>query len=454
MAIKIDPGTLNVVLIGIGFLFLFSANNTAVSIEAMVVSSVNTEFGLDWEGNSWDAFSALSIYMLIFGIGNLIAPMMIEILGPKMSVLISGISIWASNLLFIIPFKSGLILNSLIGGFFGAIVWTGQGTILAVNSDASNITLNSSLFWIIYQLNRVIGNGFIMFEFDGVEVIETETRVKTFLLLMTCASFGLLSMSFIKDVKSKNEDAPVRKASPIQAMKSMATLAKSKEMMLISVMSFYLGIVIPYYSGIYGTAIGFTRELGTDRKKYSGEAGIIFGIGEIIGCCVLLGIPSKYSSQIYCKKIVMFIGYLFHMFSFVASYFNLPAHSSWGETDEAAIMHTSLGLALTVSFMLGVGDAFIQAQIWTLLSSYYKGQSSAAFAIFLLVECMSAAATFFYSNFVDMHGHSYILIITGTLGIIAILKAYSMMQQEKKEDEESNKKDVNFNLETYSSSVI
>lgn len=122
--------------------------------------------------------------------------------------------------------------------------------------------------------------------------------------------------------------------------------------------------------------------------------------------------------------------------------------------DESLIIFHSLGLALTVSFLLGVGDAFIQAQIWSLISSYFKDQSSAGFAIFLLVQCTASTATYFYSNFVDMHGHSYILIITGTIGITAILKAYSMMQEEKEKEKESDKKDVNFNLETYSSSPL
>lgn len=99
-----------------------------------------------------------------------------------------------------------------------SVAWTAQGTILAINSDEKNITLNSTLFWIIYQLNRVVGNAFVMFQFDDVEVIETDIRMKTFLILMACASFGLLSISFIKEVESKDEETPETKPSPIEAM--------------------------------------------------------------------------------------------------------------------------------------------------------------------------------------------------------------------------------------------
>ena len=57
----------------------------------------------------------------------------------------------------------------------------------------------------------------MIFKFEGVETIETENRVSIFLLLMACASFGLLSISFIKDPEVK-EESEAKKASPIEAM--------------------------------------------------------------------------------------------------------------------------------------------------------------------------------------------------------------------------------------------
>lgn len=41
--------------------------------------------------------------------------------------------------------------------------------------------------------------------------------------------------------------------------------------------SHFPGTVVSFYSGIYNSSIGFTKSLGIDRKKYSGESAILLG---------------------------------------------------------------------------------------------------------------------------------------------------------------------------------
>lgn len=44
-----------------------------------------------------------------------------------------------------------------------------------------------------------------------------------------------------------------------------------------------VGFELSFFSGVYGTGIGFTKRLGDDAAKYVGISGICIGIGEITG---------------------------------------------------------------------------------------------------------------------------------------------------------------------------
>lgn len=44
-----------------------------------------------------------------------------------------------------------------------------------------------------------------------------------------------------------------------------------------------VGFELSFFSGVYGTGIGFTKRLGNDAAKYVGISGICIGIGEITG---------------------------------------------------------------------------------------------------------------------------------------------------------------------------
>lgn len=47
--------------------------------------------------------------------------------------------------------------------------------------------------------------------------------------------------------------------------------------------SFFLGLELSFYSGVYGTCIGATRQFGESSKALIGISGIVLGFGEIVG---------------------------------------------------------------------------------------------------------------------------------------------------------------------------
>lgn len=50
------------------------------------------------------------------------------------------------------------------------------------------------------------------------------------------------------------------------------------------------GFEITFYSGVYGTSIGQTSQLGRHSIGYVGLTGILIGLGEIMGECSFVGL--------------------------------------------------------------------------------------------------------------------------------------------------------------------
>ena len=60
-------------------------------------------------------------------------------------------------------------------------------------------------------------------------------------------------------------------------------------------------------------------------------------------------------------------------------------------------------LAIACSFLLGFGDACFNTQIFSVLGSFFKDNSAAAFAIFKFVQSFAAAAAFFYAQHAPLY---------------------------------------------------
>lgn len=190
-----------------------------------------------------------------------------------------------------------------------------------------------------------------------------------------------------------------------------------------------VGIILSFYSGVYGAAIGYTSDFGVDSKKFIGISGILIGVGEIIGGA-LFGIFGKYTvnrqvsagsplSRCRGRTPVVALGYTIHMISFFLIFINLPADATHHATTDAPYIGTaSLALALACSFLLGFGDACYNTQIMTLLGTVYADNSAPAYAVFKFVQSLAAAVAFFYSSWINLHIQLLVLAIFASIGTL------------------------------------
>uniref|UniRef100_A0A673MPE2 UNC93-like protein MFSD11 n=1 Tax=Sinocyclocheilus rhinocerous TaxID=307959 RepID=A0A673MPE2_9TELE len=145
-----DVRTYNVVILGIGFLLIFTAFTTCGNIEVSCVS-----------------FSFLGIIYGVFSFCNVLAPTIVAIIGPQFTMFLSGVLYSGYIAVFIIPSTWSFYLTSVIIGIGAALLWTAQGHFLVENSDASTINRNTGLFWALLQCSMLFGNLYVYFDWKG-----------------------------------------------------------------------------------------------------------------------------------------------------------------------------------------------------------------------------------------------------------------------------------------------
>lgn len=180
-------------------------------------------------------------------------------------------------------------------------------------------------------------------------------------------------------------------------------------MMFLTVTFAYTGLMLTFWSGVYGASIGFTKQFGDDAKSLNGLHGIIVGLGEITGG-LAFGIFGKYLAR-FGRHFVVILGFIVHVGAGLIAFLDLPFDAPKGETNsESIIMPINPYLVIFGSYLLGLGDACYNTQIYSLIGSAFKDESASAFAIFKFFQSAFAAAAFFYSNQIDL---PYQLIVLG-----------------------------------------
>lgn len=178
--------------------------------------------------------------------------------------------------------------------------------------------------------------------------------------------------------------------------------------------------MLSFYSGVYSASVGFTLALGDNAKQLVGLSGICIGVGEILGG-VTFGLLGKKTNRIGRSNIVI-AAFLVHVLAILLALMNLPNEAPLGGTTDTSRINPPLEwIALFCAFLLGLGDACLNTQIYSLLGGDFASNSAAAFALFKFTQSVGATASFIYSSYVGLTTHITILLITGILGTIGFV---------------------------------
>ncbi|XP_067238800.1 UNC93-like protein MFSD11 [Chanodichthys erythropterus] len=423
---------LNVVVLGLGFMVMFTAFSTCGNIEQTVIKSFNsTEF-------HGSGYTSLAIIYTVFSASNLIAPSVIAVVGPQLSLFFSGIVYSAYIAVFIHPYTASFYTLSVLVGIAAAVLWTAQGNLLTINSKDSTIGRNSGIFWALMQFSLFFGNLYIYLAWHSKSHITDKDRQTVFITLTVISLVGNFLFFLIQrpdpepapsdasesllptDISDSTDVVPSQSlcSQALEAFKRSIQLAMTKEMLLLSIPFAYSGLELTFYSGVYGTCLGAMTQFGEGAKGLIGLSGILIGVGEILGGGVF-GIMDKCNR--FGRNPVVFLGLITHIVAFFLIFLNIandaPVAPEEG-TQMQAFIQPSVALALICSFLLGLGDSCFNTQLISIVGFLFRDDSAPAFAVFKFVQSITAAVAFFYSNYLLLQWQLLIMVLVGFLGTI------------------------------------
>uniref|UniRef100_A0A8C1SD07 UNC93-like protein MFSD11 n=1 Tax=Cyprinus carpio TaxID=7962 RepID=A0A8C1SD07_CYPCA len=375
----------------------------------------------------------MAIIYAVFSASNLIAPSVIAVIGPQLSLFFSGLVYSGYIAVFIHPYTSSFYTLSVLLGIAAAVLWTAQGNLLTINSKDSTIGRNSGIFWALMQFSLFFGNLYIFVAWRGKSHITDKDRQTVFITLTVISLVGNFLFFLIQ--RPDPEPAPTDASEsllpadisdsvsvvPSQSLCSQAFEAFSKclncngETMLLHVCP---GLELTFYSGVYGTCLGAMTQFGHDAKGLIGLSGILIGVGEILGGGVF-GILDKCNR--FGRNPVVFLGLVTHIVAFYLIFLNIASDAPVAPeegTQMQAFIQPSVTVALICSFLLGLGDSCFNTQLISIVGFLFRDDSASAFAVFKFVQSITAAVAFFYSNYLLLHWQLLIMVLMGFLGTI------------------------------------
>ncbi|XP_064171114.1 UNC93-like protein MFSD11 isoform X1 [Anguilla rostrata] len=452
-----DLRVFNVVILGIGFLLIFTAFTTCGNIEQTVIKSVENRTFIG------SGYHSLGIIYGVFSVSNLFAPTVVTVLGPQVTMFLSGVLYSGYIAVFILPAAWSLYLTSVLIGVGAAMLWTAQGHFLVQNSDADTINRNTGVFWGLLQCSMLFGNLYIYFDWNGITeitegnrkslfiallvlsvlchacvvVLSEGNRKSLFIALLVLSVLGTLCFLVLRrppvqeDILSEEEGQSLlsarviykqRAVSAVREARSdlgtMLRLLRSRTILLLSSCMAYSGLELSFYSGVYGTCLGATAHFGDAAKGLIGLSGIVVGVGEILGGG-LFGLVCR--NNRLRRTSVVFLGMVVHFVAFYLIFLNIPDDAplvTSSVTQHEPYLLPSISIALLCSFLLGLGDSCFNTQLYSILGCVYGEESAPAFTIFKFIQSICAALAFFYSGYLLLSWQLLLMVLLGFVGTL------------------------------------
>lgn len=397
--------TVNVCMLSIGFMLLFISFQTMSNIMVTILKSVKE----DNKGYSADAMIGLAIIYVVLALSNFIAPSVVNMLGARLAMIFGAATYALYIASFFIVQSWVLYVVSFLLGIGAAIIWTAQGTYLTQNSDERTISRNSGIFWATFQCSVLFGNLFVFFVFQSEKTINNDTRQFVFGVLTIVAVLGIVILILLGPaINEHGQEVQNANGGALNAIKNSFALFSDVKILLLCCSFAFTGILLTFAGSIYGPSLGFTNKIFQVPTSLVGLSGVLFGLGEVIGGSMFGILGTK--TVIWGRSPIIVIGFVGLMTCFSFIYLNIPDNSIFGPTDDISYFDPPVAwIALVCSFLLGFGDSCFQTQIYSIVGTLYKDDSSPAFAMFKFIQSVATGIGFLYSRCLGVHKQLYIL---------------------------------------------
>ncbi|KHN74821.1 UNC93-like protein MFSD11 [Toxocara canis] len=436
-ASTMDKDLRAVLQLGAAFMLIFSAFNSQGFVEIAVLSSVSHErpsSGITEQSG----YYSLSIIYFVFTISNLLAPVVINVVGCKWAMVLGGLTYCAFMLGFLYIQASLLYALSALAGFGAAILWTGQGVYLTAWSRVDTMARNSGILWAMLQSCLVFGGLFLFAAFFSSSIASSTHLMYTSFSVICFGGVIMLALLPLPPARERSEGhddeanllddtIAVRTRSRTTALSpgiiswknefmNTLRLLGTRRMLLLSVVFMYSGIEMTFYTGVYSACLAAFEALNDPNGLVVAYNALLLGVGQIAGG-LAFGICAKRTIA-RGRNPVIVLGTCVHLVAFFFVFLNVPMEAPLQKTSAHAYIEPSYFLALLCGLLLGFGDSCWNTQIYSLLGSLYTINSSNAFALFKFFQSLSACASFYYGSILLLHWQLAIMAVGAVFGAL------------------------------------
>ncbi|XP_003381597.1 putative ATP synthase F0, A subunit [Trichinella spiralis] len=277
---------------------------------------------------------------------------------------------------------------------------------------------------------------------DGSNELSSDT-VRLIFIVFTCmavvgtALFALLKqmrpeeqleslLEYESDRESPSVDSVAvtmvkKRLTVIEEIVRTFKLLQSGNMICLVVVFLYSGILLTFWSGVYGTCLTFTRQFTVSTKVLLALNVIFVGLGESLGSGLVFGLIIS-TIESMGRPVVIILGAVVNVLSFFLIFLYIPSMSPFQPTDDIAYFLPNEYVAILCSFLLGFGDSCWNTQIYATLGSKYTTESTRAFALFKFFNSLSSAVSFFYTSYLLLQWQLVILVVMCFLATFSYFK--------------------------------
>jgi len=464
---------INVILLGLAFMLLFTAFQTASMSARFVTEAIKRELkndSLSTTGKNLtdaqinskigDGYISMSLLYAIFAMANFFSPSIVKICGHKASMFVSALSYLLYIVMYLFPSPAFMYTASVIIGIGAAVIWTAQGDFLGMQSPTDKLMMrNTGIFWVLFQCSLVIGNLYIYLAWSGKDNVGRSEINLLFTGLSILAGIGTFVFLLLKapfcgtsdgteeqtgdallEVKGESKELKENESTItiiVNGIKNSFSLLLTMDMILIAPLFLYSGFSLSFFSGIYTTSVGNTKLL-EGAASMLGLVGVGIGLGQVVGGGIFVfgsNLINKLSRTILLN-ICLFI----HFGAFVCIYLNIPKMANQDETnDPPAFFETpSKNLALFTAFLLGLGDAGVNNVIYTSITFIWKDDTVSAFGLMKCLQSSASAISFAIASIMNLYGNMLLLVAFSISTIITyIILRRRHVEVPRSNDEES-----------------
>jgi len=422
----------NLLLLSFGFLSIFVAFSATQNLETSLNGGTAERFKAT---KLTVGSSSMALLYLVFALSCVLAPPIVQSLGPRTSLVAGGLCYVAFMAANLNPRWRFMLPAAALNGLGAAVVWCAQGAFLAncafayaratgKADEKAVLGRFNGIFFAVFQLSQIPGNVLGSLELPGSArpaeawptVEHLRGRSLLFAVFVALSVVGTVAFALLRSVDDGGgggaEDARARESA---LMGQTLSLLRYRKLQLLLPVIIFSGLEQGFIWG------DFTRDVVVPQLGDRGVGYIMSGFS-VAGAFGSYAAGRLSDDKRVGRKPVLVLGALLHAGCIMALWWLHHMHpAKWGYSD--AQTYAILG---GVAVAWGVGDAVWMTQISVLLIAYFPLNLEAAFANLKLWSSLATAASFFGSMYLE-HPQRVDVKLYILLGMLALSLTFVLL---------------------------